>query len=107
MAPNVKKVHSGYIVEKNIKRAMFAGQRWNEDGETLSEMQFLHSMTAECVSDKGKQWRMASGTWFGETPRHSQAKSVTQQHARISPNHVPEAMSHCVVVIFKAQMLGK
>ena len=43
-----------------------------------------------------QQWRTASGTWFGETPRQSQAKPVKQQHTGISPNHVPEAVRHWV-----------
>ena len=46
---------------------------------------------ASCLSI---QWRTASGMWFGETPRQSQAKPVKQQHTRISPNHVPEAVSN-------------
>ena len=37
---------------------------------------------------------MASGTWFGETPRQRQAKVVKQQHTGISPNHVPEAVPY-------------
>ena len=40
------------------------------------------------------QWRMASGTWFGETSRQSQAEPVKQQHTGISPNHVPEAVPY-------------
>ena len=36
----------------------------------------------------------ARRTWFGETSRQSQAKPVKQQHTGISPNHVPEAVSH-------------
>ena len=40
------------------------------------------------------QWRMASGTWFGETSRQSQAEPVKQQHTGISPNHVPEAVRY-------------
>ena len=35
---------------------------------------------------------MASGTWFGETSRQSQAETFKQQHTGISPNHVPEAV---------------
>ena len=42
-----------------------------------------------------RQWRTASGTWFGETSRQSQAEPVKQQHTGISPNHVPEAVRHC------------
>ena len=37
---------------------------------------------------------MASGTWFGETSRQSQAEPVKQQHTEISPNHVPEAVPY-------------
>ena len=40
------------------------------------------------------QWRTASGTWFGETSRQSQAEPVKQQHTGISPNHVPEAVPY-------------
>ena len=38
------------------------------------------------------KWCTASGTWFGETSRQSQAEPVKQQHTGISPNHVPEAV---------------
>ena len=40
---------------------------------------------------------MASGTWFGETSRQSQAefKFLKQQHTGISPSHVPEAVPYC------------
>ena len=38
---------------------------------------------------------MASGTWFGETSRQSQAKLVKQQHTGISPSHIPEAVPYC------------
>ena len=38
------------------------------------------------------KWRTASGTWFGETFRQSQAEPVKQQQTGISPNHVPEAV---------------
>ena len=41
-----------------------------------------------------EEWRMASGTWFGETSRQSQAEPVKQQHTGISPNHVPEAVPY-------------
>ena len=41
-----------------------------------------------------REWRMASGTWFGETSRQSQAESVKQQLTGISPNHVPEAVPY-------------
>ena len=40
------------------------------------------------------EWRTASGTWFGETPRQSQAEPVKQQHTGISPNQVPEAVRY-------------
>ena len=38
---------------------------------------------------------MASGTWFGETSRQSQAELVKQQHTGISPSHIPEAVPYC------------
>ena len=40
------------------------------------------------------KWRTASGTWFGETSRQSQAKPVKQQQIGISQNHVPEAVPY-------------
>ena len=40
------------------------------------------------------QWPMASGTWFSETSRQSQAEPVKQQHTGISPNHVREAVPY-------------
>ena len=46
------------------------------------------------------QWRTASGTWFGETSRQSQAEPVKQQHTGISPNHVPEAIRHCLLAFW-------
>ena len=33
------------------------------------------------------KWRTASGTWFGETSRQSQADPVKQQHTGKSPPH--------------------
>ena len=39
-------------------------------------------------------WRTASGTWFGETSRQSQAGQVKQQQTGISPNHVQEAVPY-------------
>ena len=38
---------------------------------------------------------MASGMWFGQTFRQSQAKLVKQQHTGILPSHVPEAVPYC------------
>ena len=40
------------------------------------------------------QWRTASGMWFGEMSRQSQAEPVKQQHTGISPNHVPDAVRY-------------
>ena len=42
-------------------------------------------MTYESIVKVGQnrsseQWRMASGAWFGETSRQSQAEPVKQQH---------------------------
>ena len=53
-----------------------------------------HAEVPRVLKESSTQWCTASGTWFGETPRQSQAKPVKQQHTRISPNHVPEAVSH-------------
>ena len=50
----------------------------------------VHKRFGHCDAER----RMASGTWFGETSRQSQAELVKQQHTGISPNHVPEAVRH-------------
>ena len=42
---------------------------------------FPNSSGSEC------QWRTASGTWFGETSRQSQAEPVKQQQTGILSNH--------------------
>ena len=51
---------------------------------------YLFSHAKNLIFNVLFEWRMASGTWFGETSRQSQAEPVKQQHTRISPNHLPE-----------------
>ena len=65
------------------------------------------SPTESLSSSHCRQWRMASGTWFGETSRQSQAEPVKQQQTEISPNHVPEAVPHCLTVYQLFSMLHK
>ena len=53
---------------------------------------------------------LSAGTCFGVIPGQSQAKPVKRQHTRISPNHVPEAVSHslstCVVCAWSVHVLS-
>ena len=56
----------------------------------LFRADFLHGQLGLNDGRRGA----ASGTWFGETSRQSQAERVKQQQKGISPNHVPEAFRH-------------
>ena len=89
----IKEIEPRHVLQINVSRGPEAGSRPTYE-ELSCAFEFLHCTRFRLSPRIASEWRTASGTWFGETPRQSQAKPVKQQLTGISPNHVPEAVFH-------------